>query len=406
MQYGWIFAICTFLILAIKVFINWNSYGTVDITSWIEFGQYVSTKDIFSIYEMIPLYNHPPLMSLWLRLLMWLTADHPSYIPQVFRMVPICADVGSAMILWKISHAYFPYGSAVLRATIAAASPILILVSGFHGNTDPIFGFLILLAGYLLAVRKLLVPSALALALAVNIKIVPILAAPAFFFWIRSSRERLRFVACFGGAALLGYAAHLLTVPRFLLRNVFLYTGPGGIWGIGNLVDNNGIYRVAGIVLLGLSTLYFAWLLGRRSPPGVKLEEIPLENGLNLFRALALAFVSFLALTPGFGVQYLSWLASLVVFLSIPLALLYTLSASAFLVMVYTHWCCGIRWGAEDGWTGLWPPGIETMGYIAWVCTLLLLAHNLAVVCGAYAPLLPAWRWASREIGNIGRAPG
>jgi hypothetical protein len=387
MRYGWIFSIVTLLILAIKVFINWNSYGTVDITSWIEFARYVSTKDIFSIYERIPLYNHPPLMSLWLKFLMWLTGGSVTYIPQIFRMAPIAADLGSAIVLWKISRTYFPDGSALLRTTIAVASPILIMVSGFHGNTDPIFGFLILLAGYLLAVRKLLVPSALVLALAVNVKIVPILAAPAFFFWIQNRSERLRFALWFSGAALLGYAAHLVTVPRFILRNVFLYTGPGGIWGFGNLVDNNGLYKGAGIVLLALSTLYFAWRLGQESQAEAKLQEIPTRNGLNLFKALALAFVSFLALTPGFGIQYLSWLASLVVFLSVPLALLYTLSASAFLVMVYTHWCCGFRWGAGDTWAGLWPPGIETMGYAAWACTLLLLAHNIAVLCGAKVPL-------------------
>jgi hypothetical protein len=158
--------------------------------------------------------------------------------------------------------------------------------------------------------------------------------------------------------------------------------------------------------LLALSTLYFAWRLGRRSRAGAKLEEIPLENGLNLFRALALAFVSFLALTPGFGVQYLSWLASLVVFLSIPLALLYTLSASAFLVMVYTHWCCGVKWGADDAWAGLWPPGVETMGYVAWVCTLLLLAHNIAVLGGAKGSLLPAWRLGRRGTRDGLKTPG
>ena len=383
MQYGWIFWIVALWILAIKVFINWHSYGTVDITSWIEYGRYVATKDIFSIYEMIPLYNHPPLMSLWLKFLMWLTRDSPNYFPQVFRMAPIAADFGSAIVLWKISRTYFSEDNAFLRTMIAAGSPILIMVSGFHGNTDSIFGFLILLAGYLLAVRKQLVSSALVLALSVNVKTVPILVVPAFFFWIQNKSERLRFILWFGGAALLGYLAHLVTVPQFIFRNIFMYAGPGGIWGFGNLLNDNGLYRGLGIVLFAISILYFSRRLGQQSQAGAKLEEIRIENGLNLFRALALAYVSFLSLTPGFGVQYLSWLASLVVFLSIPLAILYTLAASTFLFMVYTHWCCGFRWAAADSWAGVWPSTVEVMGYVAWLCTLLLLAQNIKVLRSA-----------------------
>jgi hypothetical protein len=283
---------------------------------------------------------------------------------------------------------------------IATASPILIMVSGFHGNTDPIFGFLILLAAYLLAVRRRLVLSALVCALSVQIKIVPLLAAPVFFFWLRNRKERLQFSLWFGGAALLGFLPHLIAVPQHVFRNIFLYAGPGGIWGIGRLLENNGLYRVAGIAFFALSTLYFAWRLGRCSDSGVKLEDIPAENGLNLFRGLALAFVSFLALTPGFGVQYLSWLASLVVFLSVPLALLYTAAASSFLFMVYTHWCCGIRWGADDSWSGLWPPTVEAMGYMAWLSTVLLLARNLVVLRGARSPLKSVWSFAERWAGS------
>ena len=377
-QYNRILWISALLILAVKVLISWRTYGTNDVTSWIEYARHVSTKDMFSIYELIPLYNHPPLMSLWLKFLMWLTGGNSNYFPQIFRMAPIAADFGSAIVLWRICRTYFPEGEAFLRTMIAVTSPILIMVSGFHGNTDAIFGFLILLAGYLMAVRKQLVYSALVLGLAVNVKIVPVLVLPAFFFWIQSKTQRLRFSLWFGGAALLGYLAHFVIVPQFILRNVFLYAGLGGIWGFGRLLQNVKLYRGLGIVLFAVFILYFSRRLGQRSQAGAKIEEIPVENGLNLFRALALTYVSFLSLTSGFGVQYLSWLASLVVFLDISLALWYTLSASAFLFMVYTHWCGGLPWGYANSWEAApWPPEIVILGYLAWLCTLALFAQNI-----------------------------
>ncbi len=406
MRYSWILYAGALMVLAVKIVVSWHFYGTVDITSWIEYGQYVASRDSFSIYENIPLYNHPPLMSIWLRFLMWVTRDGANHFPQVFRLGPIAADFGSTVVLWKIGCTYFSEREAFFRVAIATASPILIMVSGFHGNTDPIFGFLILLAGYLLAVRRQLVLSALVLALSVQVKIVPLLVVPVFFFWMRNGKERLRFSIWFGGAALLGFLPHLVTVPQYIFRNIFLYAGPGGIWGIGKLLDNHGLYRVGGIVLFALSTLYFSWQLGRRSDSGVRLKDIPAQNGLNLFKGLAVAYVSFLALTPGFGVQYLSWLASLVVFLSIPLAFSYTVAASAFLFMVYTHWCCGIRWGADDSWSGLWPPTVEAMGYVAWMSTVILLSQNLAVLRSVQGPLQSVWSYAGRRLGNNMETPG
>jgi hypothetical protein len=371
----WIAASC---ILALKALLSWHTYGTNDITSWFDYARYVSTRDMFSIYEAIPAYNHPPLVSLWLRALMWVTAGDPTYFPQLFRIVPIAADFGSAIVLWKISRTYFPAGGALLRTMIAVTSPILVMVSGFHGNTDPVFGFLLLLAGYLLAVKRKLVAAALVLALAVNVKIVPILALPAFFFWIPSNSQRLRFSLSFGGAALLGYLAHLLTVPRLVVRNIFTYAGIGKIWGFGALLNEMENYRGLGILLVAVSVLCFAFWFGWRSGPKQTIETLAAAEGLNLFRAMALAYVCFLAFTSGFGVQYLSWLAALVVFLDISLAIFYTLSGSVFLFLAYTYWSGGFPWGYANSWeAGAWPQSVTTMGYVTWACTLALMVQSI-----------------------------
>ncbi len=380
-------------VFAVKAWISWHTYGTNDITAWMDFARYVSTQGTYSIYEDIPTYNHPPLMSLWLKFLMWLTGGSTEYFPRLFRLAPIAADFASAILLWKITRAYFDERQALLRTLIAVSSPILIMVSGFHGNTDPIFGFLILLAGYFLAVRRQWVTAALVLALAVNVKIVPLLAVPAFFFWIRNTGQKVGFALCFGGAALLGYLAHLAAAPGAVVENIFLYSGIGRIWGLGRLLYGVENYRGLGIVLAALSILYFANRVARLCTPGTKVEDVPAECGLHLFRALALAYVSFLCLTSGFGVQYLSWLATLVVFLDVFWAVLYTLSGSLFLFLVYSHWAGGFPWDYANSWeAGPWPPAAVVLSYMTWLCTAGMFVQNL---------------WALERTGHPGRwTPG
>ena len=366
-----LFWVCSIAALAVKVFISWTTFGTNDVTSWIRFADYVSNHDIFSVYEQIPLYNHPPLVSIILKILVRGLGGNFDYFPQAFRMIPILSDLGSAIVIWKSAQAYFPKYDALRRTVIAVLSPILVMVSGFHGNTDPAFGFFLLLAAYLLTVRRNIALSALAFGLALNVKIVPMFVFPAFFFWLRSDRERLRFLSWTGICIVAGYGLHWLKVPFFLFRNVFVYVSNGGIWGFGHIFDNNIWYGALGIFLVCAAAVYLPWRLGRQSGKLTPLAKIPLGNGLFLYQSVALAYIGFLALTSGFGVQYLSWLASFVVFLSFPLAALYTATASVFLFLVYTEWSRGFPWHYADS-VGAppWSGAIIVSGYLTWACTL------------------------------------
>jgi hypothetical protein len=78
----------------------------------------------------------------------------------------------------------------------------------------------------------------------------------------------------------------------------------------------------------------------------------------------------------------------LVVFLDISLAVLYTLSASTFLFMAYTHWCGGFPWGYANSWeAGAWPQAVATMGYVTWACTLVLLVQGILALRRAKNPV-------------------
>jgi Gpi18-like mannosyltransferase len=76
----------------------------------------------------------------------------------------IVADVGSAAIVWALARHTLP-GREGWVVMVCALSPVLIMVSGFHGNTDPVFGMFVLASLYLLLVRQNWIGSAVALAL-------------------------------------------------------------------------------------------------------------------------------------------------------------------------------------------------------------------------------------------------
>ena len=69
--------------------------------------------------------------------------------------------------------------------------PVRILVSGYHGNTDAVYAMLSLLAVYLLQDRNRPLLAGLALGLAINIKLIPVLLIPPLVLAAQSIREML-----------------------------------------------------------------------------------------------------------------------------------------------------------------------------------------------------------------------
>src|SRR5207244_8376913 len=71
-----------------------------------------------------------------------------------------------------------------------ALSPVSLMVSGFHGNTDPVMVMLLVCAVWM-CLRNRPVLAGLFFALSCQIKIVPLLFLPAFvFFWLFLNRSR------------------------------------------------------------------------------------------------------------------------------------------------------------------------------------------------------------------------
>ena len=242
------------------------------------------------------------------------------------------------------------------------------MVSGFHGNTDPIMVALLLLSLYLLETGPAWLAGAM-LGMAVNIKIVPVLFAPAIFLFLRG-RKGVEFMA--GAAAMfaIGSLPVLAEDPLLVGKHVFGYSPQSGMWGVSALILALGketgfqaYARMAKAASLGLLTAASIWMnwRERRPPPLVQC-----------------GFLGFLllAVTPGFGVQYLAWLVPWTCLLRFREALAFHVAGGVFLFAYYTRGAGGFPWYlANSAKTPVWNGSLILVGLVCWlvICFLAIL---------------------------------
>jgi hypothetical protein len=335
-------------VLAIKLYVAATTWGTNDIGHWYQFSAGVRQAGPVGIYGVIwpvpqhaptPLYNHGPLVGY---LLLGINAaTHVGLSLQfTIRALASAADVVTAFLVLEILRTRRGLVEAMWAGVVVAASPVLIVISGFHGNTDPIFVMLTLLSLYLLADRKFPFLAGLSLAAALSVKIVPIVVVPALFaFAVRKGRRTtLRASAGFLALALPLWLPPLLFHFRAIERNVFGYTGVGvshwGLFQIGRWLGNPSVTT---------------WMLG----PG-RLLALAVCAGLPALAvwrrpdvvadAVGLALVGVLVLSPAFSMQYLVWAAAASLLVALRLGVVYNLLAGVLLVIVYTRWNAGLPW--------------------------------------------------------------
>jgi Gpi18-like mannosyltransferase len=209
--------------MAAKLAVALNTIGTNDVTTWRRFADSIDTYGALWLYQRDILFNHPPFLAHALPVLNWLARHTALGFPFWMRLPAILADFGS---LWLLAAIVRPTPRLLL---LFALCPISLFVAGFHGNTDPILIFLILLAIFFLERCNWLIAAAVALGLAGSIKIVAIVAAPALLFYVESNRRRVVFVTVAFATFLLLAAPYLFQAPGVIIRNVFGYHSLEGI---------------------------------------------------------------------------------------------------------------------------------------------------------------------------------
>src|SRR5207249_11607606 len=144
-------------------------------------------------------YNHPPLVG-WMLVLFNRLTDLGVSFRFLIRVPATLSDVVTSVLVFELVRARRPLHEATVAGLLVASSPALVIISGYHGNTDPIFVMLALTSLYLLVNERSGFLAGLAFAAAISVKIVPIVTLPVVLLVAaRSSRRRLLAFLAGGG---------------------------------------------------------------------------------------------------------------------------------------------------------------------------------------------------------------
>lgn len=289
-------------------------------------------------------YNHPPFMIHTLKAMGWLAQTTPLPFPFWLRFPSVLADVGSFLITCRLLGRLWPRRDLTWPLILVALSPVSIMLSGYHGNTDSLMIFFVLLAACLCERDGNAWAAGLAFGAAMSIKVAPLIFAPALVLYLPHARRRLQFGVAVAGFWFIGSTPYLLQDPMLIARAVFGYGSIYGHWGWTyllarllpdtleyahppyDLIGPHAVYATVGkFVLLGLVIGFSFWM--NRRP-----RKVPLFIQGGLLTAL------FLTLAPGFGSQYLVWLMPWIAALAPWTVLTYQLPAAGFLFFGYTCW--------------------------------------------------------------------
>jgi len=338
--------------LVAKVAIAYNTLGTNDAVFFYGFGYGIRKYGLAWTYAHSIYFNHPPLTAYYLRAIYALSQqqwcrDHGIHFPFLLRLPGIFADFFVVLILVRIAKLNIGFGVPTWALAVFALSPVSLMVSGFHGNTDPVMVLFLICAAFM-CLRNRPALCGVFFALSCQVKIVSLLLTPAFFFFWLARGKTMRFVIPMSVVSAALWAEPLLKCPALFFKNVLSYGSYWGIWGITYCLRLTRLdcfsrvsffdLSVAQAVTMSLlklvivtATIAIAWRRRHLAGPA-------------LLHSLAYIWMIFFIFAPGVCVQYLVWLAPFVLILS-PAFYTYLLAASSiFLFVFYNVTAHGLPW--------------------------------------------------------------
>ena len=370
--FGGVLAIGALLRLLLVVF----SDGSNDVGLVEAHARAVAEGGLTGAYRSSPLVNHPPPALLLFRGALAFSEWSGLAFPVVWRMPFAACDLLTA---WLLLQCLRPNP---LRYVLVAAywlSPVSVILSSFHGNTDTTLAIVTLGCVLLTrAERSFWVGALLGLGLWIKLPIVliaPLVLAAA------PPEGRLRLIAGAGAVALIGYAPAFGDIPS-LMDRVFGYGGivlkasnGAFIWGpqsYYNLLTilpeawwpaiSRGVsayYGWNGPICLGLVLGYSA-LASRRGVDGARL-------GVVLFGAYAV----FYSANNMFAFQYLGWSAPLCFLVSPRFGAIWTALLGGYLWAAYALACGSpLLIGPFDLISHPWPSWLMRLRDLAFCFTL------------------------------------
>lgn len=314
------------------------SDGSNDIRTWEHFASTVLDEGIASAYQKHPACNHPPL-TLWLAgALLHVSTATGIRFSILFKIPSLAAEVLTMLLLLRMSTIFLPSRYARWTLGAYALSPLPMLVSAFHGNTDALCSSGALLALYFMY-RKQAACSGLCLATAMNVKLIPSLLAPFLgLSCARSSGPGMRALMVYSGAIGIGLSPLLMMhfhTPDFFAR-VVQYPVTPDRWGIMYFLSELQRFEIGQVCLGDLQSAYR--LYGRYVVlciAGVVGLLAPFVARNRLRHLAAMIACIFCVAAPGWGIQYLLYPLPFLLLSSPRLGLGYAVSGGMFAVFLY-----------------------------------------------------------------------
>ncbi|HEY4221337.1 MAG TPA: glycosyltransferase 87 family protein [Myxococcota bacterium] len=356
--------------IVIRVVVWVVSDGSNDIRSWNHFANQIHSAGVLHEYVVAKRFNHPPLMGLWasaaerIALLGHMTFAH------VFKVLPLMSDMVAVFVLHRAVRRRGGSEAQAWRvAAVFALSVPSIWITAHHGNTDSACALLAFSALLLVDDGERPFWAGLVFAAALNVKLLPLVLAPALLVLQATSWRKLAWFALGGAIGCLPFLAPLLAERDAFIKNAIDYSPHPSRWGIHLIFDSiagqiddkvwrapvraaDGHWRhIARYVLMLASLAIGIWARMRK--------HRPLDVG-------ALVLAMFLVLTPGLGVQYLVYPVLPLTAVDVRRGFLYSLFAGGFTTCIYLHYMQW-RFPFRSVHTGQMPISAAVLGFVAWI---------------------------------------
>jgi uncharacterized membrane protein len=338
--------------ITLKLAIAYNTIGTNDAVFFYGFAKVLSEHGLQWTYEHSRYFNHPPLTAYYLRGIFALTEqpwcqDLGIHFPFLLRLPGIIADFFVVLVLLRISKIDIRIPTWALA--LFALSPVSLMVSGFHGNTDPMM-VLFLVCAVWMCLRNRPAVAGLFFALSCQIKIVPLLLLPALvLFWWTQNRGR-PFLISGAIATLVLWSQPLLQFPVLFAKNVLAYGSYWGIWGFTYLFRATGLPQFSRLSFFDLELAQNIIVTSLKLVIVASALWIGWQHrharGRAFVESLAYTWLVFFVFAPGVCPQYLIWLAPFILILSPRFYTAILIASSIFLFAFYNITSRGLPWSA------------------------------------------------------------
>ena len=392
--------------LVIRLWFVFFTEGTYDVRLWTHHAFGVAQKGLMAHYQSDAAMNHPPVISVAAKTV--LTASLVTGIP--FR------------ILWRLPFVFLDAATTALllrllenrRCRFAIVTgywlnPLAMIFSAYHGNVDTSVALVLTSCLYLLS-RQRVAWAGVVMGLGLWIRLPPLLALPAVFFWLPTWRQRTEFALAFGLTALAGYLPACILDPAIVYHRVFAYQGlliqtSGGvkIWGMGIFLPviqqlpepfrtcllPPAIFLYQHDVQIALAALLLiAWLRRR---------ERTLEG---LGTTITAVYTILYGFSDSCSFQYFAWSLPCWFFAGWIFALLGSLLAGGYVYSLYAYLCGNPALAGKWDFIGhaYWPAGIEILRSMS-----VLFFFGAGVLFLLQATVREVLAWRSPRSGSTAR---